>query len=288
MKRLLLTTILTVMLFCVRVDAAMITVDYNGETYVTSNNIERSLIVNSDDATYYNIAVRPLEETITNTAGTVSIPLEYFFLNNTREDVYLKYNEYSNVYHGVEMDGVPRVINAKIKEYGIVPAGTYSILLEVQATNIETQDVVATTSFNLQFVVPVVHELNTYGETPKITVSAADVFKKSTKIANETSPMIYIRSNTDWILTLDPKNLEETQGKIYVRTTSGSGKVTSRLQEQAFVNPGGSEIILARGIAPAENEYVSVEFSIENPEEGVIPAGEYVKKIKYILREGEQ
>ena len=282
MKRLLLTTMLTVMLMSVRVDAAMITVDYNGETYVTSNNIERSLIVNSDDATYYNIAVRPLEETITNTAGTVSIPLEYFFLNNTREDVYLKYNEYSNVYHGVEMDGVPRVINAKIKEYGIVPAGTYSILLEVQATDIETQDVVATTSFNLQFVVPIVHELNTYGETPKISVSAADVFKKSTKIANKTSPMIYIRSNTDWILTLDPKNLEETQGKIYVRTTSGSGKVTSRLQEQAFVNPGGSEIILARGIAPAENEYVSVEFSIENPETGVIPAGEYVKKIKYI------
>ena len=100
--------------------------------------------------------------------------------------------------------------------------------------------------------------------------------------------MIYIRSNTDWILTLDPKNLEETQGKMYVRTTSGSGKVTSRLQEQAYVTPGGSEIILARGVAPAENEYVSVEFSIENPDEGVIPAGEYVNKIKYILREGEQ
>lgn len=289
MKRLLLTTILAFALFGARAEAAMITVDYIGETYVTSNNVERSLIVNSDDGTYYNIAIRPLEETVTNSEGTVSIPLEYFFINNTREDVYFKYNEYSNVFYGAEMDGVPRNMTAKIKEYGIIPAGTYSLILEVQASDTTTNDVICTTSFTLQFIVPAVHELNTYSETPQITISASDVFSKTKKISNEVSPMIYIRSNTDWILSLDTTSFgEPTSGKYYVRTTSGSGKVTSRLQEQALITPGGAEIILARGVAPAENEYVSVEFSVENPDEGVIPAGEYVHKVKYILREGEE
>ena len=286
MKKILFTALLVATLSCVTANATMITVDYIGETYVTPNNVERSLIVNSDDGKSYNIAIRPLEETVTNTDGTVSIPLEYLFINNTREDVYLKYNEYSNIFFGAEMDGVPRNMTAKIKNYGIVPAGTYNIVFEIQATDIETNEIATTSSFNLQFVVPAIHELNTYSETPKITISASDVFKKSQRIPNETSPMIYIRSNTDWILSLDTTNFEETNEKYYVRTTSASGKVTSRLQERALIIPG-QEIILARGKAPAENDFVSVEFSVENPPEGVIPAGEYVNRAKYILREGE-
>jgi len=288
MKKLLLTTIISAFLSCASANAAMISVDYIGETYVTSNNIERSLIVNSDDGSFYNIAIRPLEEAITSSDGKTSIPLEYLFFNNTKEDVYVKYNEYSNIFFGAEMDGVPRNMTVKVKDYGVVPAGTYTILLEVQATSIETEEIASTVSFPLQFVVNPVHSLTTYAESPKITLNTSNVFAKNKKISTDIAPIVYIRSNTDWVLYLDTKNFEESKEKWFVRTISASSKVTSRLQEPALIVPGGSEIILARGVAPADNEHVAVEFSIENPQEGVLEAGEHPFKIRYILREGDE
>lgn len=286
MKKILLTTILMTALTCVRANASMVMIDYFGETLVTSNNIERTLIVNSDDGKLYNIALRPLDDAIVSADGKTSIPLEYLFINNTREDVYLKFNEYSNIFWGTAMDGTPRNMTAKIKNYGIVPAGVYSINFEVQAIDIETQDIACISSFNLQFIVPVVHELNTYSDSPKINISADNVFKKNFKVTNETSPMIYIRSNTDWILSINAKDFENAPAKYYVRTTAASSKVTNRLTEQALITPD-REIILARGKAPAENEFVAVEFSVENPDDEPIKAGNYVNTIKYILRDGE-
>lgn len=287
MKKLLLTTTLIFALSCIKANASMVVLDYMGETLVTTNNIERPLIVNSDDGKSYNIAVRPLQECITNNAGDYTIPLEYLFINNTREDVYLKYNEYSNLFEDMIMDGVPRIMTAKIKEHGIVPAGVYSINMEVQAIDIETREIASNTTFNLQFVVPVLHELNTYTDEPKINITAKDAFKPAYKIANEVSPMIYIRSNTDWVLTLDATDFDDEIGNYYVRTTAGSSKVTTRLTEKALIVPD-REIILARGKAPAQNEFVAVEFSIENRDGKVIPAGNYQNRIKYILREGEE
>ena len=286
MKKVLLTTILMFALTYTGADASMVMIDYIGETHVTPNNIERTLIVNSDDGRAYDIAIRPLEESVTNADGSVSIPLEYLFINNTKEDVYLKYNEYSNLFWGAEMDGVPKNMTAKIKNYGIVPAGTYSILFELQATDIQTGNIVMS-SFNMQFIVPIVHELNTYSDNPKINIGAGEVFKTSQKIANEVSPMVYIRSNTDWILSLDATDFGDSVGTYYVRTIAGSSKVTSRLQERALITPD-REIILARGKAPAENEFVAVEFSVENPAKGALKAGNYTNRVKYILREGRE
>ena len=287
MKRLLLTTFTAFTLASVPSEASMVVFDYIGETYVTPNNIERTLLVNSDDGKSYNVAVRPLEEAITSHDGKVSIPLEYLFINNTREDVYFKYNEFSNVLLNQDNNGAPKNMTAKIKNCGIVPAGTYSIMLELQATDIETGEIASASSFNLQFIVPIVHELNTYSETPKIVVSAKDVFKKSHRVANEVSPMVYIRSNTDWVLTLDTTDFGDMIGDYYVRTTAASGKVTSRLQERAKITKD-REIILARGKAPAENDFVTVEFSVESPANDVLRAGEYLNRIKYVLREGQE
>lgn len=286
MKKLLLTTLFIAIATCMQVQASMVMLDYFGETLVTSNNIERTLLVNSDDGRAYNIALRPLQESVSNSDGSYTIPLEYLFINNTREDVYLKYNEYSNVIQAASMEEIPRNMTAKIKEYGIVPAGTYSINFEVQATDVETQDIVSTTMFNLQFIVPVVHELNTYADEPTIKIGANDAFSKNRKIPNEVSPMIYIRSNTDWVLTLDTSDFNDSIGNYYVRTTSASSKVTSRLQERAQIVPN-REIILARGKAPAQNEFIAVEFSVENADGKIIPSGNYVNRVKYILREGE-
>ena len=175
----------------------------------------------------------------------------------------------------------------QIKEFGIVPAGIYSINFEVQATDVETQEVVSTSSFNLQFIVPVVQELNAYGEAPTITIGAEDAFKKDAKIATEISPMLYIRSNIDWVLTLDTSDFDDSIGNYYVRTTSASANVTSRLAERALIVPN-REIILARGKAPAQNEFVAVEFSVEANDGKIIPSGNYTNKIKYVLREGEE
>lgn len=286
MKKILFTTALYFALSCITTDASMVVLDYMGETLVTTNNIERPLIVNSDDGKVYNISLRPLDETITNNSGDYSIPLEYLFINNTKEDVYLKYNEYSNIFEETTMDGVPRIMTAKVKEFGIVPAGTYSINFEVQATDIESREVASTTTFNLQFVVPILHELNTYADEPQINITAKDAFKNSYSIANEVSPLIYIRSNTDWILTLDTTDFDDSIANYYVRTTSASEKVTTRLTERAQIIPD-REIILARGKAPAQNEFVGVEFSIEKRNGKIVPAGNYVNKIKYVLREGE-
>lgn len=286
MKKVLLTAITVFTLACVPADASMIMIDYIGETHVTSNNIERTLIVNSDDGKVYNIALRPLQEAVYGSDGKTEIPLQYLFINNTKEDVYLKYNEYSNIFWGTTMDGVPRNMTAKIKNYGIVPAGSYSINFEIQAIDIETGDIASSSTFDLQFIVPVVHELNTYSETPKINIGASDVFEKAKRVPNEISPMIYVRSNTDWILSLDTTNFGESEANYFVRTTSASSKVTSRLTERALITPD-REIILARGKAPAQNEFVSVEFSVENPQGKIIPAGSYNHKVKYILRDGE-
>ena len=287
MKKLLLTTIIAFTLACVPADSSMVLLDYIGETLVTTNNIERTLIVNSDDGKEYNIAIRPLEESIKNVDGSYTIPLEYFFINNTREDVFLKYNEYSNIFYGTSMDGVPKNMTAKIKNCGVVPSGTYSLLLEVQAIDVETGEIASTTSFNLQFMVPILHELNLYSEDIKITVAASEAFKASHRTTSERNPMIYIRSNTDWILSLDTTEFGDTVGNYYVRTTSASPNVTSRLQEQALVVPN-REIILARGKAPADNEFVTVELSVENPANGALRAGEYLNRLRYVLREGQE
>ena len=285
MKKLLFTVFFA-LIMAMPANAAMIMIDYQGDTVVTSNNIERNLIINSDDGGNYNIAVRPLQEAVTNSEGNVSIPLEYLFINNTKEDVYLKYNEYSNIFYGLNMGGTAKNMTAKIKGYGIVPSGVYNITFEIQATDIETNEIVSMSTFNLQFIVPVVHELNAYSESPRIILSGSDIFSKNKKTPSESAPMVYIRSNTDWILSLDTTDFGDMAGNYYVRTVSSSGGVTNRLQERALITPG-REIILARGKAPAVNEFVSVEFSVENPNGKIIPAGNYQNRVKYILREGE-
>ena len=57
MKRLLFTTFTGIALACAPSEASMVVFDYIGETYVTPNNIERTLLVNSDDGKSYNVAV---------------------------------------------------------------------------------------------------------------------------------------------------------------------------------------------------------------------------------------
>ena len=284
MKKLLITALFA---FCLSApsEASFVIVDYQGDTVVRQQNIERNLIINSDDGGVYNIAVRPLDDAVRSSDGKVSIPLNNLYINNTREDVYLRYNEYSNIFDALTMGGVAKNMTAKIRDFGMVPAGTYSINFEVQATDVDTNQIASTTTFNLQFIVPSIQEISLHGEVPKITIGASDAFEKNKKITNETSPLVYINSNCDWELSVNADNFGERAGNYYIRTVTASANVGERLQERVLLQEG-KEIILAKGKAPANNEYVSVEYSVESKDGKFIPAGNYDNKVRYILREG--
>lgn len=284
MKKLLITALFA---FCLSApsEASFVIVDYQGDTVVRQQNIERNLIINSDDGGVYNIAVRPLDDAVRSSDGKVSIPLNNLYINNTREDVYLRYNEYSNIFDGLTMGGVAKNMTAKIRDFGMVPAGTYSINFEVQATDVDTNQIASTTTFNLQFIVPSIQEISLHGEVPRITVGASDAFNKNKKITNETSPLVYINSNCDWELSVNADSFGDRAGNYYIRTVTASANVGERLQERVLLQEG-KEIILAKGKAPANNEYVSVEYSVETKDGKFIPAGNYDNKVRYILREG--
>lgn len=284
MKKLLITALFA---FCLSApsEASFVIIDYQGDTVVRQQNIERNLIINSDDGGVYNIAVRPLDDAVRSSDGKVSIPLNNLYINNTREDVYLRYNEYSNIFDALTMGGVAKNMTAKIRDFGMVPAGTYSINFEVQATDVDTNQIASTTTFNLQFIVPSIQEISLHGEVPRITVGASDAFNKNKKITNETSPLVYINSNCDWELSVNADNFGNRAGNYYIRTVTASANVGERLQERVLLQEG-KEIILAKGKAPANNEYVSVEYSVETKDGKFLPAGNYDNKVRYILREG--
>ena len=284
MKKLLITALFA---FCLSApsEASFVIVDYQGDTVVRQQNIERNLIINSDDGGVYNIAVRPLDDAVRSSDGKVSIPLNNLYINNTREDVFLRYNEYSNIFDALTMGGVAKNMTAKIRDFGMVPAGTYSINFEVQATDVDTNQIASTTTFNLQFIVPSIQEISLHGEVPKITIGASDAFEKNKKITNETSPLVYINSNCDWELSVNADNFGDRAGNYYIRTVTASANVGERLQERVLLQDG-KEIILAKGKAPANNEYVSVEYSVETKDGKFLPAGNYDNKVRYILREG--
>ena len=284
MKKLLITALFA---FCLSApsEASFVIVDYQGDTVVRQQNIERNLIINSDDGGVYNIAVRPLDDAVRSSDGKVSIPLNNLYINNTREDVYLRYNEYSNIFDALTMGGVAKNMTAKIRDFGMVPAGTYSINFEVQATDVDTNQIASTTTFNLQFIVPSIQEISLHGEVPRITVGASDAFNKNKKITNETSPLVYINSNCDWELSVNADNFGDRAGNYYIRTVTASANVGERLQERVLLQEG-KEIILAKSKAPANNEYVSVEYSVETKDGKFLPAGNYDNKVRYILREG--
>ena len=283
MKKLLITALFA---FCLSApsEASYVIVDYQGDTVVHQQNIERNLIINSDDGGVYNIAVRPLDDAVRSSDGKVSIPLNNLYINNTREDVFLRYNEYSNIFDALTMGGVAKNMTAKIRDFGMVPAGTYSINFEVQATDVDTNQIASTTTFNLQFIVPTMQEISLHGEVPRITVGASDAFNKNKKVTNETSPLVYINSNCDWELSVNADNFGDRAGNYYIRTVTASANVGERLQERVLLQEG-KEIILAKGKAPANNEYVSVEYSVETKDGKFIPAGNYDNKVRYILRE---
>jgi len=267
-----------------RTDAAQVIMDYQGDTIVRPNSVERNLLINSDDGGAYDIAIKPLEDGLIRSDGEVRIPLQYVYINNTQEDVYMRYNEYSYILKHSTMGGFARNLTLKVRGYGMVPAGTYNLNIEIQAVNPETLMVEGTSIFNLQVIIPRVQDLSFHGATANIHIGPNNAFVTNKKILADSNPMLYINSNCDWILTLDTTELLEEPGNYYIKTVSASSNVNERLQERVLLTPG-KEIIIAKGKAPANNEYVSIECSVEGRNGDIIRAGNYVNKLKFRLSE---
>lgn len=284
MRKLLITFTILIMAICAKANASMIIVDYQGDTIVRPQSVERNLVINCNDGGEYNIAIKPLDTALRSADGKTSIPLNYLYINNNREDVYMRYNEYSNLFYGIMMGGIPQSMTAKIRDYGMVPAGVYGISFEIQATDINAHRIAATGTFHLQFIVPTVQKLSKKDGMSKISIGADDVMKKTRRVNNEVSPTIYINSNADWVLLARVSDFDTTQGDYYIRTIAASNDVNERLQERVMLTPQ-KEIILAKGKAPANNQFVTIEYSVETKNSGCIRAGNYQNRVRYVLRE---
>lgn len=285
MKKTLITIVfLFASVLFLKADAGMVIMDYQGDTFVRPTSVERNLLINSNDGGEYDIAIRPLEDGLIRSDGQVTIPLQYVYINNTHEDVYMRYNEYSNIFKRAVMGGVAKSLTLKVRGYGMVPAGVYNLNIEIQAVDSDTSTVAATSTFNLQIIVPTTQEISFHGEGARINVGPTNAFSKNKKITTETNPMLYINSNCDWVLTVDTNEFGETVGDYYIRTVSASSNVNERLQERVLITPG-KEIIIAKGKAPANNEYVSIECSVEGKNGEILKAGSYNNNLKFILSE---
>ena len=133
MKKILF--VFLILFLCRPSEASMVIIDYQGDTVVRQQSIERNLLINSDDGGVYDIAVRPLEDCMRSADGKVEIPLDKVYINNTKEDVFLRYNDYSNLFYSITMGGVPKNMTAKVRDFGMVPAGIYSLNLECFSIN---------------------------------------------------------------------------------------------------------------------------------------------------------
>lgn len=284
MKKTLITTIiLFTSLVCLKADAGLVIMDYNGETIVRPNVVERNLLINSNDGGEYDIAVKPLDDALVRSDGEVRIPLQYVYLNNNREDVYMRYNEYSTLFRREVMGGIAKNVILKVRDYGMVPAGVYNLNIEIQTVDPDTSTVNGTSTFNLQLIIPTTQDISFHGDTAQISIGTKEAFARR-KIPTDTNPMLYINSNCDWIVTLDTRDFGETAGNYYIRTVAASPNITQRLQERVLIEQG-KEIIIARGKAPANNEYVSIECSVEGKDGKVLKAGSYVNNLDFVITE---
>ena len=265
--------------------ASSVIFDFYGDTVVYDYGVERKLLVNSDDDAAYNIVVKPLNTALTRTDNEVSIPLTNVYINNTHEDVYIRFNEYSNLFSNIVMNSVPQIMTAKVRDTGMLPYGTYNLPLEVQATNVDTS-AITTTVFNLQFVIPIEQTLSFSDTVPTINVSGENAFTKNKKIPMEIPQVVNIKSNADWVLSVKTDNFGDTIGDYYIRTISASSGINEHLEDRVLLEPS-KEIVIAKGKAPASNESLTVEYSVENTTKDFLPAGKYQNRIKYILKDAQ-
>lgn len=264
---------------------AAVEMDYqDATTTITSVGIERLLLINGNDASRYQVEIRPMSSTVSNAGGTVNIPLENFVINNGVQDIDFIDSEFSTIFSNVTFNNIPRFVTAKIKNYGMVPKGTYSIGLQLQATDLDTSEITSI-MFNLQFVVTKFQNIAATSSTTNFNLSASDVLSKNARVTNDTNIPITINSNCDWVLVLKTDDeFVDTPGNYYVKTIGGTSNVTQRLQENILLEED-NEIILAKGTAPSTNETVTVQYVLESVDGDYIPAGTYNNSLKYVIRE---
>ena len=86
------------------------------------------------------------------------------------------------------------------------------------------------------------------------------------------------------VLLLKNQYSGDQPGYYYVRTVGASANVRERLQDRVRIEEG-KEIVIAKGKAPANNEYVSVEYSVVGKDGELLKPGDYTNSLRYVLRE---
>lgn len=281
MKKLLLLFFILFIFPCAKAEVAF---DCIGNVIYSDTGVEQQLLVKSNGNNNYDIAIRPLDDFLTDSEGKHKIPLDSIFINNGTEDIFLKYNSLSYLYTALK-GGKSRVLTAKIRDFGIVPKGNYNLNLEILQLNSDTQNTIHSSSFILQFIVPSYQKLSFYERNPQIKVGIDNALQKNKQFNSEKYQQVYITSNSDWVLSVKTGDLLiNNDSNYFIRATGASNNVKDYIKERYRLEPN-REIIIAKGNANSHNEYVSIEYSVENSDNHFLKPGEYVDNIKFVLRE---
>lgn len=286
MKKTLITALISLFftLSCVSANAASIVIDgavYN--TVIQANGAERSFLMKIDEGGRYDVVFKPLSDELTGTNG-INIPLSYLYMNNNTEDLYMRYNEETFLYKNHDfLDNDTKSLTLKVLNYGMVPAGTYTLNTQFTVYEADTQTQIATCVYMLQLIV-LNNQSMTFGvERPTISVAPENAFKKTGKIYTTTQPTVIVNSNCDWELVLDPTGFGDAVGNYFVRVTNATSGVKEKLQTETQINNSG--IVIARGEAPANGEIITLQYGIESKDGDIIKNGTYENTLRYILRE---
>ena len=286
MKKTIITLlILFSTLFCLKANAVSIVVDnslYN--TTVQANGVSRAFIMRIDEGGQYDVVFKPLSDELTGSNG-VNIPISYMYINNNSEDLYMRYQEETFLYRNQSfIDNDTKVLTAKILNYGMVPAGNYSISMQFTVYEANTEIQVATGVYEMMFIVPVTQTITFGAGQPTINVINENAFRTSGKVSTTTTPLITIHSNCDWELLADGTEMGDTVGNYYIKVSGASSGVLEKLVSDTKLNDVSS-IVIARGRGPANGETLTMKYSVESKDGKFLKAGQYNNAIKYTLRE---
>lgn len=269
-----------------------LTVIETGGTVVGSGQISQGITatISSPALTTVNVQAAVLSPSITSTSNpSIVIPISSLYLNDGIYNYQMEYNTPVTVLNGVNIDsgGYTQNYTAIINPIGPIPPGTYTTLLQF-TDSLGAQD---TFSYNLNFTVPLNQAVSSTANTVNITLAPADVFDKSGSFTNLTSPQISLQSNSDWDLILDTTNIGDLNGNYYFQVLNATSNVTScvstptQISSTQYQIASGNPTVTDPVNGTWANDYITIQFSMQNPFGNYTPQGNYLNNVTYTIQE---
>ena len=273
-------------LFGLKAEAASVVIDSSVYNTVTqANGIQRSFLLKIDDGGQYDVVFKPLNDELIGSNG-VNIPLNYVYINNNTEDLYMRYMQETFLYKNTEFfDGATKVLTAKVLNYGIVPAGNYTLNTQFTIYQSNTLNQVATGVYDLRFVVLPEQNITFGVEQSTINVTPDKAFNKAGKVYTTTQPTIIVTSNCPWELIADTSSFGDAVGNYYIKVKNATEGVTEKLMTETQISGSTAPIVIARGKGPANGEIITMQYGLESKDGKIIHSGDYSNTIRYTIRE---